>query len=107
PLEKGGPLGIVRGDDDRRRHRPLDGRRIATDLRAISLEDLGLVSEYLETEREPMGHVRVLGGDLQRPLLATAAHQDAWPTRLDWPRDVEGFLDPVVATLEARPLLAE
>ena len=49
---------------------------IAADRRAVALEDLGLVPEHLETEREPVGHVGVLGRDLERPLLAAATDQD-------------------------------
>ena len=81
PLQEGARLGVVGGDDDRRADRPLDRRRIAPDLRAVALEDLGLVAKRIETEREPVGHVGVLCRDPQGPLLAATAHEDrrsAW-----------------------------
>ena len=70
-------------------------------------EDLGLVPEGLEPEREPVGHVGVLRGDLQRPLLAAATDEDARSAGLDRARDVERLVDPVVGPGEGRAVLGE
>ena len=54
-----------------------------------------------------MGHVRELGGDAQRPLLAATADEDRRTAGLDRARAVERLMDAVVVALEARPFLGE
>ena len=65
---------------------------ISADLGAVALEDVVLVPEPLEPEREPVGHVGELRRDPQRALLA-AADQDR--------RAAAG---PVEGTLSARSI---
>ena len=81
--------------------------RVAPDLRAMSLEDLGLVAERIEADGKPVRHVGVLRRDPQGSLLAASANEDRWSLWLDWARHVERLADPVVATLERRAVLGE
>ena len=73
----------------------------------MPLEDLGLVAERIETDREPVRHVGVLRRDPQGPLFAATANEDRRTLWLDWARHVEGLADPVVAALERRAVLGE
>ena len=100
-------LAIVGGDHDRARHGPLDRGRIPPDGLAVALQDLVLVLQCRQSEWEPVRHVGVLRGDLQRPLLASPADDDLRAAGLERPRAVQGAVDPVVAALEARTVLGE
>ena len=94
--------------DGRAGDRPLDLRRIAAGVLAVTVEDLLLVAEDIDAARVPevqVAGVAVTGAGAERPLLAVAADQDRdvglpGRTRPGRTRREGRFVQAVVAPLE-------
>jgi len=88
---------LVGHEHDGGSHRPDDRARVAADLLAVALQELGLVAEHVHPEREPVGVVGVARDEAKGALLSPAADEDARPADLDRARPVERCVDPVEA----------
>ena len=67
---------------------------------AVAAQDLDLVRDRGGVA-DDVGHVGVARHEPQRPLLPATTDEDRRPTRLHGRRHVAGFVDPVVAAVEA------
>ena len=63
--------------------------RIPPDLVAVALQQVRLVAEHVDPQREPMCVVGVTSDEAQRALLAAAADEDWRSAGLDRTRPVE------------------
>src|SRR6266567_574176 len=100
-------LPVVLGKHHARPNQDRHLRRIATDVRAVLLEDAFLPLQILELPAEPVTDVSVLGEDAESAPLAAAADEDLRPALLDRSRHVERAVDSEEPPLERGALLRE
>ena len=80
---------------------------IPVDLLAVADSSSSLWRRASSPSANQWRHVRELGSDPQRPLLAATADEDGRAAGLDRAGAVERLVDAVVLALEARPFLRE